>query len=494
MGTINDISLYSFSLNFFHRVLLLKVLLIQYGNYNSLAPYLPSSCGFPPLKLNCTRNNETLRLWGICSTQPNRSVSTEGVYYGYLDLLQKSVTQRFQPNHTTVVDAEPTCGDCSEFSGVCVYDRNSTQVFCDCSANNQTSGSTLKHYYWILGVLVAIFGVAVISILIIYFSKSKREQIDVEDFITLKRYTYASVKRMANSFAEKIGEGGYSIVYKGQLSNGSSVAVKVLKEAKGNGEDFINEVASIGAIMHNNVVRLLGFCYEGNKRALIYEYMPRGSLNKFIFNTKISRLEWKRLYEIAIGIARGLKYLHQDCAATILHFDIKPHNILLDSDFCPKISDFGLAKLCQGDGSSSISLLGARGTAGYTAPEMYNRNFGEVSYKSDVYSYGMMVLEMVGGRKNIDTGVSRTSEIYYPYWAHKHIDDDGGGERLKNICEEMVDEDNEMLARKMINVSLWCIQAKPSNRPSMSEVIQMMEGSLQSLQMPPKPTLSLQNE
>ncbi|XP_062119659.1 rust resistance kinase Lr10-like [Humulus lupulus] len=306
---------------------------------------------------------------------------------------------------------------------------------------------------------------------------------------------------MSNSFAEKIGEGGFSIVYKGQLSNGTTVAIKVLKQAKGNGEDFINEVASIGTTLHKNIVMLLKYCYEGNKRALIYEYMPRGSLDKFIFNqrslntnnnTNINRLEWKTLYQIAIGIARGLDYLHRDCTSSILHFDIKPHNILLDFDFCPKISDFGLAKLCKRDGSS-LSLLNGRGTAGYTAPEMYSRNFGEVSYKSDVYSYGMMVLEMVGGRRNIDAGVSRTSKIYYPYWVHKHVDDDDG-EYLKNICEEMVNEDDEMLARKMIIVSLWCIQAMPSNRPSMSEVVSMMEGSLQSLQMPPKPTLSLQNE
>lgn len=277
------------------------------------------------------------------------------------------------------------------------------------------------------------------------------------------------------------------------MPDGALVAVKVLSETKGNGEEFINEVASIGTTSHINIVSLIGFCYERNKRALIYEYMPKGSLDKFIFNqeslnTKSRALEWKTLYHIAIGIARGLEYLHRGCTRRILHFDIKPHNILLDSDFCPKISDFGLAKLCQRD-NSNVSMLGVRGTMGYVAPEVYCRNFGGVSYKSDVYSYGMLVLEMVGGRKNIDVGVSRTSEIYFPDWLHKHIED---GKHLK-IGEEMVNGDDE-IARKMILVSLWCIQTRPSDRPSMTKVVEMLEGSLQSLQIPPKPSLSLSTE
>ncbi|XP_030478455.2 LEAF RUST 10 DISEASE-RESISTANCE LOCUS RECEPTOR-LIKE PROTEIN KINASE-like 2.4 [Cannabis sativa] len=450
-----------------------------------------------------------------CSWNVSVGIESRGIGFAQVD---GAVRQGFQVSYT-----EASIGNCtaciSKFNGFCDYDYNSTKFLCH-HPKPPHQGTPWKHYWTIAGVsLTAIIGV--IAILIVFFykrksvsrkliskKKRKRDRFHVEDFIknnyassfTLKRYTYANVKRMTNSFVEKIGEGGFSIVYKGHLSNGTIVAIKVLKEAKSNGQDFINEVASIGAIMHKNVVSLLGFCYEGNRRALIYEYMPKGSLDKFIFNhknntnTNNSRLEWKTLYEIAIGIARGLKYLHQDCSATILHFDIKPHNILLDFDFCPKISDFGLAKLWQRDGSG-VSLLKGRGTIGYTAPEMHNRNFGEVSYKSDVYSYGMMVLEMVGGRKNIDTSVSRTSAIYYPHWAHKHVNDDDDGELLKNICEEIMEnEDDEMMARKMIIVSLWCIQAMPFNRPSMFNVVQMMEGSLESLHMPPKPILSLQKE
>jgi serine/threonine protein kinase len=167
-----------------------------------------------------------------------------------------------------------------------------------------------------------------------------------------------------------------------------------------------------------------------------------------------------------------------------LHFDIKPHNILLDENFCPKISDFGLAKICPRE-KSIISMVGARGTIGYIAPEVFCRNFGGVSHKSDVYSYGMMVLEMVGGRKNIDVNVDCTSEIYFPHWIYKRLELD---EELG--LQGLLNEADQEGVRKMILVSLWCIQTDPSNRPSMSRVVDMLEGSLDSLQIPPKPFLS----
>ncbi|KAG8478079.1 hypothetical protein CXB51_027883 [Gossypium anomalum] len=219
------------------------------------------------------------------------------------------------------------------------------------------------------------------------------------------------------AFIEKFGSLTPRRVYKGKLSEDRFVAAKILSESKGNGEDFMNEVASISRTSHVNIVSLLSFCFERSKRALVYEFMPHGSLDRFIYDRRLHhqscRLEWRTLYDIALGIARGLEYLHQGCNTRILHFDIKPHNILLDGNFCPKISDFGLSKLCERK-ESIISMAGARGTIGYIAPEVVCRNFGGVSYKSDVYSYGMMVLEMVGGRKNIDVGVSQTSEVYFP--------------------------------------------------------------------------------
>ena len=302
-----------------------------------------------------------------------------------------------------------------------------------------------------------------------------------------KRYTYSDVKKLTNSFKDKIGQGGYGAVYKGKLPNGHIVVVKVLTKSKGNGEEFINEVASISRTSHVNIVTLLGFCHERIKRALIYEFMPKGSLDTYIYNQGLPdinyHLEWNTIYQIAIGIARGLEYLHRGCSTRILHFDIKPHNILLDEDFCPKISDFGLAKLCQGK-ESIVSMTGVRGTAGYIAPEVFSRNFGGVSHKSDVYSYGMLVFEMVGGRKNFDVGVSHTSEIYFPHWIYKKLE---LNENV-SICEEMSEQEEET-TKKMMIVSLWCIQTNPLDRPSMGKVIEMLEGTLQSLEFPPKPFL-----
>lgn len=300
-----------------------------------------------------------------------------------------------------------------------------------------------------------------------------------------KRYTYTDIKNMTRSFKDRLGEGGYGHVYKGKLVDGRNVAVKVLKKLKGNGEEFINEVLSISRTNHVNIVTLLGFCFEGKKRALVYEFLPNGSLEKFIHGAGSSQtLPCDTLFSIAVGIAKGLDYLHRGCNTRILHFDIKPHNILLDEKFCPKISDFGLARLFPKE-QSHISTMEARGTIGYIAPEVFCRNFGGVSHKSDVYSFGMMVIDMVCGRTNTSADVQHSSELYFPEWIYNQLEVEQGT-ALQGI---MNDEENKM-QRKIILVGLWCIQNFPSNRPSMNKVIEMLEGSLEALQMPPKPDLS----
>ncbi|XP_057522110.1 probable receptor-like protein kinase At5g39030 isoform X2 [Amaranthus tricolor] len=306
-----------------------------------------------------------------------------------------------------------------------------------------------------------------------------------------KRHTYADLKRITNSFKIKLGEGGYGVVYKGKLHCGDQVAVKILKRSSNRDMDmveFINEVVSIGNTNHKNIVKLLGFCYEGSKHALIYDYMPCGSLEKFTHGGRDEnnqQLSWKSLFEIAIGIARGLEYLHQGCNTRILHFDIKPQNILLDENYCPKISDFGLSKICP-QKDSIISMSEARGTAGYIAPEVFFKRFGGVSHKSDVYSYGMLVLEMVGCRKNIDAKVEHSSEQYFPHWIYKQL------EEVEEIDQIDTTNNNEgsVLKRKMVVVGLWCIQTNPFTRPNMTRVVEMLEGTLDLLQIPPIPSLA----
>ncbi|KAE8820432.1 iron-deficiency induced receptor-like kinase [Hordeum vulgare] len=297
------------------------------------------------------------------------------------------------------------------------------------------------------------------------------------------RFAYTDITAVTSHFRDKLGQGGYGSVFKGVLSPGNvHVAVKMLDgNSNCNGEDFISEVSTIGRIHHVNVVRLVGFCPEEMRQALIYEYMPQGSLDKYIFSAE-NNFSWDKLNEIALGIARGIDYLHQGCDMQILHFDIKPHNILLDSNFIPKVADFGLAKLYPRD-TSFVPSRALRGTIGYIAPEMISRSFGVISSKSDIYSFGMLLLEMAGGRRNADPNAANTSKAYYPSWVYDRlIQQDHVGEISTHVDVEMHE-----LERKLCIVGLWCIQMKSNDRPTMSDTIEMLEGSVDALQMPSRP-------
>ncbi|KAG6656002.1 LEAF RUST 10 DISEASE-RESISTANCE LOCUS RECEPTOR-LIKE PROTEIN KINASE-like 2.2 isoform X1 [Carya illinoinensis] len=298
------------------------------------------------------------------------------------------------------------------------------------------------------------------------------------------RYSYSEICKMTKSFKEELGEGGFGTVFKGTLRSGQLVAVKMLSKSNANGQDFINEVATIGRIHHVNVVKLIGFCVERSKRALVYEFMSNGSLNKYIFSQEGSiLLSYEKIRDVALGVARGIEYLHRGCDMQILHFDIKPHNILLDEDFTPKVSDFGLAKLYPAD-DNIVSLTSARGTLGYMAPELYYKNIGGISYKADVYSFGMLLMEMASRRKNLNTFAEHSSQTYFPTWAYDQFCNG------KDVELEGTTEEDKKIGKTMIIVALWCIQMNPNNRPSMNKVVEMLEGEVDCLQMPSKPFLS----
>ncbi|KAM3198415.1 hypothetical protein ACQJBY_073519 [Aegilops geniculata] len=385
------------------------------------------------------------------------------------------------------------CQQCEQEGRYCGFSSERHQAFC------QHHGT---HVIPIAASSVAAFVVlSLIVATVIYLSLKSRynEEINMKVEMFLKaygsskptRYTFHEVKKIARRFKDKLGQGGFGSVYKGELPNGVPVAVKMLESSTGEGEEFINEVATIGLIHHANIIRLLGFCSEGMRRALIYEFMPNESLEKYIFThvSNISRqlLAPNKMLDIALGIARGTEYMHQGCNQRILHFDIKPHNILLDYNFNPKISDFGLAKLCARD-QSIVTLTAARGTMGYIAPELYSRNFGGVSYKSDVYSFGMLVLEMVSGRRNSDPSIEIQDEVYLPEWIYEKVISWQEWE----LTLEMTAEDKDKI-RQLSIVGLWCIQWNPKNRPSMTKVVNMLTGRLQNLQIPPKPFVSSDN-
>ncbi|KAJ4820577.1 Protein kinase family protein [Rhynchospora pubera] len=396
------------------------------------------------------------------------------------------------------------CTKCQDNNGQCGYTlRNDNYTYdfhCFCANDKKAP----KHAGVIIGISLAIFislfAICILCLLVYrrrdewFFGNEERKRAQLVEatlenfeFFAPKRYNFSEIRKITKSFKEKIGQGGFASVFKGELMDGSPVAIKVFKDRESSGVEFTSEVVSIARTSHVNIVRLLGFSIKGSKRALIYEFMSNGSLDKYLRasqNSTLSYVECTRLFEIAVGIARGLEYLHRGCSTRIVHFDIKPHNILLDQDYCPKISDFGLAKFCQPK-ESAISMSGMRGTIGYIAPEVFSRNFGIVSSKSDVYSYGMMVLEMFGGKEHKTKSAASSSEIYFPDSIYNFIEQ-------SSICSTCgVSDDCEELVRKVMIVGLWCIQLMPNARPTMSGVLDMLERSVEDLTMPPKLHISL---
>ncbi|XP_057470188.1 rust resistance kinase Lr10-like isoform X2 [Actinidia eriantha] len=386
------------------------------------------------------------------------------------------------------------CDDCracfmgTNYTGTC-------RVYCDRYNNSSSFAYYVRPTLIIIGwILVGRTSCGILCLFAFLIYKYRRRHLSMSDtiegFLQSQnnlmpiRYSYLDIKRMTKRFKDKLGEGGYGCVYKGTLRSGPVAAVKVLGKSKANGQEFINEVATIGRIHHVNVVRLIGYCATRSKRALVYEFMPNGSLEKYLFSQEPNiSLSCKQMYEISVGVARGIDYLHRGCDMQILHFDIKPHNILLDDNFNPKVSDFGLAKLYPTD-HSMVSLTAARGTMGYMAPELFYKNIGRVSYKADVYSFGMLLMEMVGRRRNLNAFADHTSQIYFPSWIYDQFKEGKGIE-----MGESTDEERQMV-KKMVITALWCIQMKPSDRPSMSKVVEMLEGNVELLEMPPKPFLT----
>ncbi|KAK2635290.1 hypothetical protein Ddye_030082 [Dipteronia dyeriana] len=395
------------------------------------------------------------------------------------------------------------CRDCISHGGSCVFSNTYEEqyyYFCGTYFTYELLKIiisirivVLLVIFLLVVLLLSRFIIAIgLIVFLIHKYMATRKKVDqVEKFLhnqqswMPKRYSFIEIMATTNHFRDKLGQGGFGTVYKGQLVNGRSIAVKVLENSKFNGEEFINEVSTLGRIHHSNVVRLLGFCSEGSKRALVYEYMHNGSLDKYIFVKRGigQTFNWEKLYEIALGIARGIKYLHEGCDVCILHFDIKPHNILLDHNFIPKVADFGLAKFYPKE-NDFVSVSALRGTIGYIAPELISRNFGEVSSKSDVYSFGMLLLEMAGRRRNSYGKATRSSKAYFPSWVYDQIIK-GGDLELHDASEI-----ESTMARQMCMIGLWCIQVKAIDRPSITKVVEMLEGSIDDLQMPPKPFFS----
>jgi serine/threonine protein kinase len=244
--------------------------------------------------------------------------------------------------------------------------------------------------------------------------------------------------------------------------------------------EFKVEVSAIGRTNHRNLVQLLGFCKEGQHQLLVYEYMSNGSLASFLFGE--SKPNWYQRKQIALGTARGLLYLHEECSNQIIHCDIKPQNILLDDTFTARIADFGVAKLLKTDQTRTSTRI--RGTKGYVAPEWFKRL--PVTVKVDVYSYGIVLLEIVCCRKNFEAQALAENQMILADWAY-----DCYRQKKLHLLLQNVDDDQAMdgikKLEKYLMIAFWCIQEDPSVRPTIKQVTQMLEGTVE-VSVPPNPS------
>ncbi|KAF1882463.1 hypothetical protein Lal_00039111 [Lupinus albus] len=302
----------------------------------------------------------------------------------------------------------------------------------------------------------------------------------------LPLFYFSYISKATNNFSEenKLGQGGFGPVYKGELPSGEQIAVKRLSKRSGQGlEEFKNEMMLIAKLQHRNLVRLIGCSIQGEEKLLVYEYMPNKSLDCFLFDPmKQIQLDWTRRLEIIEGIARGLLYLHRDSRLRIIHRDLKAGNILLDQNMNPKISDFGLARIFGGN-QNEANTTRVVGTYGYMSPEYAME--GLFSVKSDVYSFGVLLLEIVSGRRNTSFRNSNDSSLIEYAW---HLWSEQRAMELIDPC--IRDSSPKLQALRCIHIGMLCVQDSAAHRPNMSTVMLMLESESTALTMPRQPLIT----
>lgn len=349
-------------------------------------------------------------------------------------------------------------------------------------ASNITAsrGKCRLHTITLLTALpVGVIAILATASLAVYLQiKSRRQASGGPHETGLKAFTFAELLAATKNFKEKLGSGGFGTVYRGFIGS-LEFAVKTLDRHEDGEKQFRAEVRTLGTIQHVNLVKLLGFCYEGKHRMLIYEMAPNGSLASHLFgnDTRAAALTWNHRHHIALGAAHGIAYLHDSCRKRIIHCDIKPENILLDASFNVKVADFGLSKLMGHEFSRVVTTL--RGTRGYLAPEWIAGM--AITSKTDVYSFGMTLLELVSGQRNVHMdpyfGASSPSSIFFPIRVALHINQHC--EDLTCFLDARLKGDVKLEELKwMLHCAIWCIQDDEDSRPSMGEVIKLLEGSM----------------
>ncbi|XP_019057215.1 PREDICTED: putative cysteine-rich receptor-like protein kinase 35 isoform X2 [Tarenaya hassleriana] len=344
------------------------------------------------------------------------------------------------------------------------------------------------------GIIVAIVVGVVVSVLIILgcvICWRRRSYRALELETQSLQFDFKTVEAATSKFSKNnmLGRGGFGEVYKGTLPNGTEIAVKRLSKTSGQGDqEFKNEVVLVARLQHRNLVRLLGFCLEGEEKILVYEFVPNKSLDYFLFDrTKRNRLDWRTRCKIIGGIARGILYLHQDSRLTIIHRDLKASNILLDADMNPKISDFGMARIFGMD-QTRANTGRIVGTYGYISPEYAMH--GQFSMKSDVYSLGILVLEIISGKMNSNFHQTDGTAVNMVTHAWKLWKDGSPLELVDPTIGESY-ESNEVT--RCIHIALLCVQEDPADRPAMSTIILMLTSNTITLPVPRQPGFLFQS-
>ncbi|PWA68078.1 Apple-like protein [Artemisia annua] len=343
-----------------------------------------------------------------------------------------------------------------------------------------------KHDHKQLELVLAfgcVFGfVEIICIVSFWYCTSKHSSITEQNFQPVstgfRKFTYSELKKASHNFSEEIGKGSACVVYKGRLSDNRIAAIKRLKNTNNQGEaEFQAEVSTIGRVNHMNLIEMWGYCAEGKHRLIVYEYMENGSLAN---NLGIGKLDWATRFNIARGTAKGLAYLHEECLEWVLHCDVKPHNILLDANYIPKVADFGLSKQLDRCDSDQWNFSMMRGTRGYMAPEWVLNH--PITSKVDVFSYGVVMLEMVTGRSPThmhqeDNGTCKTEHGLINWVTDKIHEFDGS--LTESWVDKIVDpsisnEYDRSTMENLVKIALQCAEEDREVRPSMSQVVDML--------------------